>query len=657
MKKLWYGVLPLLLVTFALRIYRLPQLSLRGDEAATVFEAGVEWEELLRALSKPGPHQPLYHLALHGWMKLAGDGELAVRYLTLISGVLLVPLIYVLGRCLFPGELGRAALWTLLLAAINPMLIWDAQDNRMYPLLAVFNLASFYFSLAILQQRGGWRAWLSYVVSAALALYTHYLAFFVLLTENVLWGILVWRFPHRLQRISRWIAAQMAVAALFVPWFLKAMPRVTRYTTDFLPPVSRGELLRRTLVGLSLGLSVDAQSGTILGLGFLGIAVLGLLTLSRREREEGSLTSNGLTEAQSLLVLLTYLVVPIACIALFSSLRFPIFDERYIMLSLPPYLLILGRGLSNLSRPGLRRWMAAIGLVWILVASGYSLRNYYFIARYMKGTDWRSYVARLLECAQPGDVLIQNYPDPGLTYHLRGRIPRVLLPTGYAVDVQATETKLRRLIETRSRIWLQPQRYAEWDSEGLVEAWLDRHALKVGEERFGNVRLALYLPPRTFQQMIWPVRAVLGDQVWLLGYTLEREGDVQNRRLSDPLQFLETLSLRPGDRLYLTLFWQPQVRLRDNYTVFVHLYDGSMRIWAQKDSLPVEGTYPTRQWQVGEIIVDRYALTLPQDTPAGTYRLGVGIYLLETGARLSVRQGEVCDPESTVWLKDMQVAP
>jgi hypothetical protein len=34
--------------------------------------------------------------------------------------------------------------------------------------------------------------------------------------------------------------------------------------------------------------------------------------------------------------------------------------------------------------------------------------------------------------------------------------------------------------------------------------------------------------------------------------------------------------------------------------------------------------------------VDRYELTLPADAPPGPHRLAVGLYLLETGKRLSI---------------------
>jgi hypothetical protein len=347
-----------------------------------------------------------------------------------------------------------------------------------------------------------------------------------------------------------------------------------------------------------------------------------------------------------------------ACIAIFSILRFPIFDERYIMLSLPAYLLILARGLSNLSTSGPRRWIAAFGLIWILLVTGYSLRNYYFVPRHMKGIDWREYVGQLLECAEPGDVLIQNYPDPGLTYHLRDRMPRVLLPTGYPVDIQQTEAELQRLSKTHARIWLQPAKYGQWDSEGLVETWLDRYTLKVAELAFPRARLARYLPRQTYESMISTVQVVLGDRIQLVGYALERESGVQSGGLCEPSQLLDTVTLRPGERLYLTLFWQPLSQIAEDYTVFSHIYSEDGRLWGQKDSQPVGGSYPTSRWQLDEPIVDRYEILLDPEAPVGEYLLTAGMYDLVTGDRLPVAgDDEFLMDEDRILLTTILVGP
>ena len=86
---------------------------------------------------------------------------------------------------------------------------------------------------------------------------------------------------------------------------------------------------------------------------------------------------------------------------------------------------------------------------------------------------------------------------------------------------------------------------------------------------------------------------------------------------------LDTKSARPGERLYVTLFWQAdEPPLPDTD---VHLSLGDTTLYA---GAPVHGTYPTSGWTAGEVVVDRYDPRLPLDTPPGDYplrlRLGTG---------------------------------
>lgn len=95
--------------------------------------------------------------------------------------------------------------------------------------------------------------------------------------------------------------------------------------------------------------------------------------------------------------------------------------------------------------------------------------------------------------------------------------------------------------------------------------------------------------------------------------------------------------------LALTLTWQALEPVADDYTIFVHvLAEGDSRV-AQRDTRPCDAECPTNTWQPGEIIVDRYELSLapgaaadsPQ-VPPGPYRLAVGLYLPDTGDRAIV---------------------
>lgn len=107
-----------------------------------------------------------------------------------------------------------------------------------------------------------------------------------------------------------------------------------------------------------------------------------------------------------------------------------------------------------------------------------------------------------------------------------------------------------------------------------------------------------------------------GDGIALVGYDLEEE--TEGRRL-----ILHWASLAPADQ---------------DYTVFVHLIGLDGELAAQADGPPASGDYPTSLWEFGEIVFDE-RLVPTQDLPAGTYRLCLGMYLLETGVRLPALDG------------------
>jgi len=79
---------------------------------------------------------------------------------------------------------------------------------------------------------------------------------------------------------------------------------------------------------------------------------------------------------------------------------------------------------------------------------------------------------------------------------------------------------------------------------------------------------------------------------------------------------LDTESARPGERLYLTLFWQADEPSLPNYDVYLNLGETTLYTGA-----PVHNTYPTSGWTTGELVVDRYDPRLPLNTPPGDYPL------------------------------------
>ena len=87
---------------------------------------------------------------------------------------------------------------------------------------------------------------------------------------------------------------------------------------------------------------------------------------------------------------------------------------------------------------------------------------------------------------------------------------------------------------------------------------------------------------------------------------------------------------RPGDIVYLQLWWRATGDPGKDWTVFTHLLgpakpDGN-RVWAGSDAQPGQGSVPTTTWAPGDLILDEYQLQLPPDAPPGDYEIEVGLY-------------------------------
>jgi hypothetical protein len=128
------------------------------------------------------------------------------------------------------------------------------------------------------------------------------------------------------------------------------------------------------------------------------------------------------------------------------------------------------------------------------------------------------------------------------------------------------------------------------------------------------------LPPvPTGLSISHPMLATLGDEVRFLGFDLSSD------------------SVRAGEPLSVTLFWQALRPIDIDYTVFVHLLDGSNLVVGQKDSMPGDDTYPTSAWQPGQVITDVRTVMVDPATAPGSLVLEAGMYRLETLKRLPVR--------------------
>lgn len=112
-----------LLAALALRLYRIGYQSIWGDEAYSIWRSALPLAEIPWQVAKTGNLAPLYYFLLHFWQ------ELAVRFFSLLFGVLALSMAYKLMERLHSREAGLLA---ALLGAASPFWGCYSQEAKMY---------------------------------------------------------------------------------------------------------------------------------------------------------------------------------------------------------------------------------------------------------------------------------------------------------------------------------------------------------------------------------------------------------------------------------------------------------------------------------------------------------------------------------------------
>jgi mannosyltransferase len=195
----------------AIRFASLGTQSFHHDEVITVARViPGGFTEMLHQVKGSESNPPLYYALAWGWAKAFGDGEVAVRSLTALFGVVTIPIAYCLGRELSSR---RAGLIAAALVAVNPMLIWYSQEARSYALLVFFCAVSFLFFARSLRSRDG-RDLTLWALSSSLALCSHYFAVFAVGIE-ALWLLVALRARPRAALAA--VAGVALVGAALIP--------------------------------------------------------------------------------------------------------------------------------------------------------------------------------------------------------------------------------------------------------------------------------------------------------------------------------------------------------------------------------------------------------------------------------------------------------
>jgi uncharacterized membrane protein len=205
-------VLLLLVVVLAavLRLYDLDRESFWFDEAHTYWIVTTAPTEIVKSVSGD-VHAPLYFLLVHYWVRVLGDTDWVIRLFSALVGVAAIPVVFKIGALLFNQQFGLTAALFLSASGFH---IQYSQEARPYSLY--FLLTSLSVLFAVLAHKRIAYAWIGYVVSTTLLLYTHNTA--VLAIAAIMLFYTVWSWPWKRAALRPFLFATMTVFIIYTPW-------------------------------------------------------------------------------------------------------------------------------------------------------------------------------------------------------------------------------------------------------------------------------------------------------------------------------------------------------------------------------------------------------------------------------------------------------
>jgi mannosyltransferase len=654
-----WSVVLLVFLAFVLRIAHLGDQSFWYDEGQSHYFAHQDSLGAMLDVISDSDHPPLYFILLYLWMSVAGRSEFALRFTALFWSVLLVPLIYLLGRRAFGTREGRVA---ALLMAVSPFNVWYAQEARMYTLATFLGLLSSYLLLLALQ-KGRRSLWLAYTLAALAAPYAHLYACFVLLFQSLFVLLWAWRSRPTVPFLRAWLLSQVGIGLGFLPWVGIVLREYASNATYWPGILDLKRFLLDTVVAFSAGLTLPLGQAGWTATAFLLALGVGCASLAFRRSEPHP-------RWQGFSLVLLYLMVPTLA-ALVISYRHPKYAPRYLLLVTPAYYLLVARGLATLRAH--RRWagLAVLLSTVIFVGTVQSLYNGYFTEEYARD-DFRAVLSYIEANAWEDDavIIVGGHAYPILDYYNRLGLaaypipPRLVASVKQPVDRQLVAETLNEIVAHHRRVWLilWQERLADPARLVLNELVANTPRLGVGAKFHGPALLLFSLEDKPHFSVEPPVQHPIAvdfaDNMQLVGYELTKGQwlrDRQQKELAAAQTETEELVFEPGETVYLALYWRTRGAVEGDYTAFTHLLAQDGTLYGSWDRKLGGEFYPSSQWPAGDTLREEYPLVVSPETPPGRYQIEVGLYLPATMERLPVLDENGQPVENRVLLGEVQV--
>lgn len=460
----------IVILGFALRLYDLAGESLWYDE---LLQLDISQKPLAAILPALPFHAalPLDYLTTHSWIAL-GRQDYWVRWPAVLLGTLTLPLAYQLGRSML-GR--RAGLLFMLLLALSPFHNHYSQEVRPYAWL-VLGVVLAGYAFWRLRSTGRWRYLLPLQIGVLCFSLAHFFAI-VIFGPWLLFAGLDWLGAKQRQAAGRALSGLLlsgfvALLVLILLGWGQSLVRVTGLFSEAMIASDKFVLNGNEVVG-------GVNKGPLVNWGFVKYQIL---TPLGSQGSEGSLQLfNGLAGLGLIYLLLQkryklslllslWLILPIIGVVVFLVHRSEFFASRYVISTLPAYLMLVTLGILALPRwlrcaePG---WLAGLALLvvslFVFTDLAQALNTQY---EQHEKENWRLVTDFIGKNAGPNDAVMAINAESTLNWYY----PRATAELNSYDDLASIQAK----VAEAERSWVIMSIFTNYLGEegAIIQAWL-----------------------------------------------------------------------------------------------------------------------------------------------------------------------------------------
>ncbi len=327
--------------------------------------------DIIKAAVDADVHFPLYQLMLAVWIKIFGNGDITIRLFSVLAGVLNVVTAFFTGKEIKDNKTGNIFAF---LTAINATLIFYSQEVKFYIFLSLFVTISLFFIIRILKNNKT-SDYAGYILVNSAIVYTFTIGVLYVIAQGIIvLAYILWKNKNILKKF---IISNIILIGIILPFAVYILTHMGKYeganwiftSNIFTTFILIQNYFSPYLTGVYNNPKVYIPTLGILQILFIyipvGIAFFGMYKAVKIDKK------NYLWLALPLLFLGFETIL-----CMNSGLRML---TRYTILAIPPFLMLISLGLSELKSKTLKiliTYLLIINVFYLISSPISAVRGY-----------------------------------------------------------------------------------------------------------------------------------------------------------------------------------------------------------------------------------------------------------------------------------------